>query len=129
MITYNVALNIIFGYSSVSQPLFIYVPFSVDEIIVLDSMYGDDSYTSDSSEYTLQSELFDNTVVPLTMIDESNQGAVFSKHDAFTVQLKNKQFINGLYTFRINALTSGGSVENYYILLQFVNNDGINIFS
>lgn len=122
MITYNVALNIIFGNLTVSQPMYIYVPFLVDEIIVLDSMYGNAPDINDSYEYTLQSTLFNNTVVPLTMIDLENQGYIGGRHDAFTVQLKNKQCINGLYTFTAKGI-AGGDLDNYIVLLQFVNLD------
>ena len=123
MITYNVALNIIFGNLTVSQPMYIYVPFLVDEIIVLDSMYGNAPDVNDSDEYTLQSRLFNNTVVTLTMIDLDNQGIIWGRHDIFTVQFVNQTSINGLYTFTIKGI-KGGDLENYYVLLQFVSKDG-----
>ena len=121
MITYNVALNLIFSYKSISQPVYIYVPFFVNEIIVVDSVYGDNTWESTSIEYTIQSQLFDNTVAPLTFFDYSHYGICYGKHDSFSVKFVNRQSINGYYTFQINSLTTGGVVDDYNILLQFVN--------
>ena len=121
MISHNVSLNLLFNSRTESKPIYIYVPFLVDEVKVLDSMYGDDSVLSESTEYTITSQLFNNTIIPLTMVDLYNQALNYNKHDTFTIQFQNRKNINGLYTFTITSLMPDSYVSNFYILLQFVN--------
>jgi hypothetical protein len=110
----------------ISQPVYIYVPFLVDEVVMVDSMYEDNVMNptiSNSTEYTLSSDIFNGVVVPLNMQDIDNQGYSIGKHNSMSVQYVNRRSINGMYTFTVHSLTAVSFVESYVILLQFVNNE------
>ena len=97
MITQTVAIHLLLSNEHISQPVYIYVPFLVDEVVMVDSMY-ENSLTnpiiSESTDYTLSSNLFNGTRVSLNFQDIDNQGYSIGKHNSMSVQYVNLSLIH-----------------------------------
>lgn len=109
------------GYKTVDKEIF--VPFLVDEIRVLDTMYISAGPMQNPAElYTISSNLFDGVIIPVNNIDFYNFDPLHY-YSPFNVTFTYKKNCSSIFTFSMNYYNTQipQPLYNAALLLQFIN--------
>ena len=123
MINQTKAINITFNGSTESQPIYIYIPFRVTTITLLDSKYGVED-SNPTFLYNLRSNLFDGNSLPLNNQDTFNWADLpYLRNSRQSIEFTTPIDVNGLYSFTIDKIGNiplgVGIITDYHLLLQF----------
>ena len=103
MITHTTTIEIGF-LGNTSKSVNVYVPFLVDEIRVIDTMYINNNVVgyNPAYSYLVSSTLFDGISIPINNPDFVNYTPL-TNHSQMTIPFAYKKEVNGTYQFNLSG--------------------------